>query len=269
MQSTAASPHAYDAIADHYDRYWTRHVEHPHARMTADLALRSGERLVDVAAGAGTTVDMLRLTAPQPGVAVDPSSAMLDKCRARAAAEGLELEGLCVTAQEFLSTCEPESFDVLSMRFGLAYLDWRRDLGLLAKPLRRGTGRVGILTNLATSAPQALKTYHGFMDMLGMEKAWPPVPDDTAQIASLLQAGGIEARTQWTERLRLWFDDGMAVCDWILKSGYITGDALSSFPPELLAQLLPVFAAKLEQDFAEGGRVPLDFDIGCVIGVRR
>jgi ubiquinone/menaquinone biosynthesis C-methylase UbiE len=268
MMTSVDSGRAYDAIADHYDDYWTRHVLSQHARMTRDLGLRRGERLVDVAAGAGTTVDMLRLTAPAPGVAVDPSAAMLARCRARAESEGFALEGRCETAQEFLSTCEQESFDVLSLRFGLAYLDWRTELGSLARPVRRGTGRVGILTNLSSSAPQALKTYHAFMDMLGMEKANPPVPDDTETIASLLAEGGLVTQTQWTERLRVWFSDGLAVCDWILKSGYITGDALQNFPPELLAELKPVFAAKLEEGFREERGVPLDFDIGCVIAVR-
>jgi ubiquinone/menaquinone biosynthesis C-methylase UbiE len=267
MESTVDSGRAYDVIADHYDDYWTRHVVAQHARMTRDLRLRRGERLVDVAAGAGTTVEMLRATAPTPGVAVDPSAAMLARCRARAASEGLALEGLCITAQEFLATCEAGTFDVLSLRFGLAYIDWRSELGALAKPLRRG-GRVGVLTNLSSSAPQALKTYHAFMDMLGMEKASPPVPDDTQTVARLLAAGGLEAQLEWTERVRVWFSDGLAVCDWMLKSGYITGDALQSFPPELLEELKPVFAAKLEEGFREAAGVPLDFDIGCVIAVR-
>jgi ubiquinone/menaquinone biosynthesis C-methylase UbiE len=268
-QLSSSIPHTYDAIAEQYDDHWTRHVQTQHARLTADLELRSGERLVDIAAGAGVTVEMLKHTHPAPGVAVDPSSAMLEKARQRAAREGFALTGLCTTAQEFLRDCDEQSFDVLSLRFGLAYVDWERDLPTLAKPVRKGSGRIGLLTNLATSAPQALRTYHAFMDELGMEKAWPPVPRDTAQIASLLEAGGVEVVSQWSERVRIWFDNGMLAADWLTQSGYIASKALDEFPPELLAMLKPVFAKKLEDDYAVDGRVPFDFDIGGVVGVRR
>jgi ubiquinone/menaquinone biosynthesis C-methylase UbiE len=265
----ASARRTYDAIAEQYDDNWTRHVHAQHARMTADLKLRPGELVVDIAAGAGVTVDMLRHTHPAPGVAVDPSSAMLEKARQRAASEGFTLTGLCTTAQDFLKDCDEGAFDVLSLRFGLAYIDWEHDLPNLARPVRKGSGRIGLLTNLATSAPQALSTYHAFMDELGMEKAWPPVPKDTAQIAALLSEGGVEVVSQWSERVRIWFDNGMLAADWLTQSGYITSKALDEFPPELLAMLKPVFAAKLEDDFGVDGRVPFDFDIGGVVGVRR
>ncbi|MDP3276890.1 MAG: methyltransferase domain-containing protein [Deltaproteobacteria bacterium] len=262
-------PHAYDAIAEQYDEHWSRHVAAQHARLTRDLRLKPGDLLVDIAAGAGVTVEMLRVTAPAKGVAVDPSSAMLEKGRQRAEAEGLVLEGLQTTAQEFFATCEEASFDVLSLRFGLAYIDWEKDLPTLARPVRKGTGRIGLLSNLASSAPQALQTYHAFMDELGMEKAWPPVPRDTAQMAALLGQHDVEIVSQWTERVRIWFDTGALACAWLLQSGFITSAALDSFPPELMDMLMPVFAAKLEEDFAVEGRVPFDFDIGCVVGMRR
>jgi ubiquinone/menaquinone biosynthesis C-methylase UbiE len=217
-QDSAVFQHIDDAIAERYDDHSTRHVQAQHARLTADLKLRSGELVVDIAAGAGVTVEMLALTYPAPGVAVDPSSVMLEKAQQRAAREGYALTGLRTTAQEFLRVCDEGAFDVLSLRFGLAYIDWERELPALARPVRKGSGRIGLLTNLATSAPQAVRTYHAVMDELGMEKASPPVPQDTAQIAALLEAGGVEVRSQWTERVRLWFDSGMLAADWLTQS---------------------------------------------------
>lgn len=258
----------YNANASVYDEHWTRHVLGQHARMTRELKLHPGESLVDIAAGPGTTLEMLRLTTPGEAVAVDPSRAMIDRAIARAREENLALTGLCTTAQEFLATCEDERFDVLSLRFGLAYIEWEKDLPRLAKPVKRGTGRVGVLTNLATSAPQALTTYHAFMDEMGMEKAWPPVPQSAEQVATLLAQGGLDPISVWSERVRVWFDSGLEATDWLLQSGFIAGDALDAFPKELLDMMKPIFGAKLVEDFGVDGRVPFDFDIGCVIALR-
>ena len=88
------------------------------------------------------------------------------------------------------------------------------------------------------------------------------------QVAGLLAKGGMTAVRQWTERIRLWFDGGMAASQWLLASGYISGRSLDQFPKDLLDQLMPIFAQRLEERFGEDGRVPFDFDIGCVIAVR-
>jgi|LNFM01.1.fsa_nt_gb SAM-dependent methyltransferase len=267
--SPVSSRQVYDDNASRYDDFWTRHVLQPHRRLTEDLALRPGEKVVDLAAGPGVTLEMLRKTAPAAGVAVDPSRQMLDRGVALAKSEGLELVPVQLTAQAFLLGCEPESFDVLSLRFGLAYVDWENELASLSMPVRRGTGRVALLTNLASSAPQALKTYHAFMDELGREKAWPPVPKSTDQIEALLTRGDLEITHRWVEPVRIWFANGLEASDWLLQSGYIAGEALDAFPKDLLDMLKPIFASKLEADFGEDGRVPFDFDIAGVVARRK
>lgn len=270
VEHFAASARAtYDRIAHQYDDLWTRHVVGQHARLTKDLRIQRGERLVDIACGRGTTLEMMHLNTPGETVAVDNSPAMLEGAKAAAAAENLALTGICCTAQEFIDTCEPETFDVVSMRFGLAYVDWQHELGRLGRLVRKGRGRVGLLTSLASSAPQALTTYHEFMEELGMEKAWPPVPKDTAQISELLAAGGLETEIAWTERVRLYFDTGLSASNWFLDSGYITSRTISSFPEEVLEAFKPIYAARLEQKYREEQGVPIDFDIGGVVAVKR
>src|SRR4051794_30077869 len=86
----------YDRLAHTYDDQWSRHVLEPHRRLTADLALRRGERAVDFACGTGVaTLDMARRTAPGEMVAVDSSSGMLNVAVERARAEGVSLTPIC------------------------------------------------------------------------------------------------------------------------------------------------------------------------------
>src|SRR5688572_12992351 len=116
----------YDRVAARYDDLWSRHVKTPNERLTRDLQLRRGERLVDLACGSGAaTLPMMHLVSPGETVAVDPSEGMLSLARDRALAEGLELTAIQAKAEDFIASAPTASFDAVSMRFALAYLDWK------------------------------------------------------------------------------------------------------------------------------------------------
>ncbi|WP_437752040.1 class I SAM-dependent methyltransferase [Sorangium sp. So ce1389] len=257
----------YDRIAERYDDRWGRHMRSPQDRLTAGLGLSPGARCVDLGCGTGSeTVEMLRQVAPGEVIGVDCSEEMLQAARARAAAAGLKLSTRCAEAESFLGSAETSSFDIVTLRFCLAYLDWRSALPRLGRILRPG-GRAGILTNLSSSTPQAYAIYCRMTDELDLDRVKLPVPDRAGQVSELLQRGGLCSVETWTHRFRLWFDSGAQVAGWLQESGFVTHAALREFPPEVLQPLCDEFAARLEV-YREPEGIPLDFELAGVIAAR-
>jgi len=129
-------------------------VAGPNARLTRDLSLVHGDRVADLACGTGVyTLEMARLTDPGEVVAVDYSEGMLAAARERLEDAGYPVSLVHARAEDFVAHTPPASFDVVSMRFVLAYIDWHEVLPLMGRMLRRG-GRVGVLTSMNSSVPQ-------------------------------------------------------------------------------------------------------------------
>ncbi|XXX72686.1 methyltransferase domain-containing protein [Sorangium sp. So ce134] len=258
----------YDRIAERYDDRWGRHVREPQDRLTAGLELVPGARCADLGCGTGIeTVEMLRRVVPGEVVGVDCSEQMLRAARARAAAAGLELSTTRAEAERFIRCAEASSFDIVSLRFCLAYLDWRSALPCLGRMLRSG-GRAGILTNLSSSTPQAYAVYRRMADELNLGRVELPVPESPGQVGEVLERGGLCTVEAWTHRFRLWFGSGAQAASWLQESGFVTHAALREFPPEVLLPLCDEFAARLEA-YREPGGIPLDFELAGVVAARR
>src|SRR5204862_4150472 len=115
---------------------------------TAELDLRRGDRVADLACGTGVyTLEMARLSDPGEVVAVDNSEGMLAAARERLENEGYPVSLVHARAEDFIARTPPSSFDVVSLRFALAYIDWREVLPMVGRLLRPG-GRVGVLTSV-------------------------------------------------------------------------------------------------------------------------
>lgn len=281
----------YDKVADAYDDLWSRHVAEPNAKLTRALRLRRGERVADLACGTGLfTVAMAQAVAPGEVVGVDVSEGMLATARERAEAQGLSLTLVQARIEDFVAAAEPASFDVVSLRFALAYIDWDRVLPRIGGMVRPG-GRVGVLTNTTASIPQfyklfdhyrgsfdaAWKLYKHFRKSFG--EAWKiywqlrdtfgdgrfiSVPDTAQTLADRLAAGGLDPAEAWTDRIRLWFRSGYDAVAWMQESGYATHPTLQHVSPETLRFLETLFAEGLE-GFRERQGIPLDFVIAGVV----
>lgn len=261
-------PHPYDRIAEHYDDRWTPHVRAPQCRLTASLAIARGERVLDLGCGTGVdTVDMLELASPGEVVAVDRSVAMLRAAEARAESGARPLTTVCAGAEEFVASADRHGFDVLSVRFALAYVDWRTMLAELGALLRPG-GRAGVLTNLATSTPQAYSVYATMARELEMPVVTIPVPATVAEIESALARGGLRTRVAWRHGFRLWFPSGLEAVSWMRESGYITHPELERVDPDLVDELSWFYGERLEREHGEARGVPLDFDLAGVVAER-
>ena len=258
----------YDRVAARYDDLWSPQVKPPNDRLTRCLGLRRGERLVDLACGSGAaTLPMMRLNAPGETVAVDPSEGMLTRAREAARAEGLSLSAIQAKAEDFIAAAPPASFDVVSMRFALAYLDWHTVLPAMSRIVRPG-GRVGVLTSLATSAPQAQTVYHRLAESMEMEVPEPPTPKTSAQVEEALARGGLRIDDSWIHSFRVWFGSGVEATRWLLDTGDITHPALKGLEGEVLDGLVELFGAHLDNEFREDEGVPLDFFVAGIIARR-
>ena len=285
---------AYDRVADGYDDLWSRHVTGPNTRLTRGLALQPGERVADLACGTGLyTLEMARLVEPGEVVGVDYSEGMLATARERAEDDGLSLTLVHARAEEFIATAPARSLDAVSLRFALAYLDWRDVLPRIGRTLRPG-GRVGVLTSLASSIPQFAELYRRFLR--SPEPAWKlfqhthrslgetwrlyrklkdtfgdahfiSVPESVEQVAARLAQGGLTTREKWTETIRLWFETGEDAVAWMEDSGYVTHDSLEHVEPVAMRFLERLFAKGLES-FREAPGVPIDLVVGGVVARR-
>jgi len=285
---------AYDRVADAYDGLWSRHVTGPNARLTHGLGLRRGERVADLACGTGIyTVEMAGLVTPGEVVGVDYSEGMLAAARERAEREGLSLRLVHARAEDFIASAPSRSFDAVSLRFALAYLDWRSVLPLIGQAIRPG-GRVGVLTSTTSSIPQLAELYRRFLR--SPEPAWKlfqhtkrslgetwrlyrklretfgeprfiSVPSDVRQVSARLAQGGLVTRETWTETIRLWFDSGSEAIAWIVDCGYVTHDSLQHVDPPTMRFLERLFAEGMES-FRKPRGIPLDLAIAGVIAAR-
>jgi ubiquinone/menaquinone biosynthesis C-methylase UbiE len=282
-------------VADSYDDLWSPNVVVPNARLTESLRIRAGERLADLACGTGVyTMEMARRNAPGEVVAVDYSEGMLAAARARAEEAGLSLTLVHARAEEFIARSAPESFDLVSLRFVLAYIDWKAVLPRTGRLLRRG-GRVGVLTSTTASVPQFYQLFDRFRGSI--EPVWKlyqhnrrdipetwrmfrslretfadgrfiAVPDTADTVARLLERGGLTSADTWTETIRLWFDSGEAAVSWIRNTGYAAHPALDHVGPRAVRFLEDLFAAGMETYREEQG-VPLDLVFGGVVAEKR
>lgn len=258
---------AYDRIATGYDDRWSIHIREPQQRLTRALKLKPGMRCADIGCGTGVdTIEMAQWTAPEPVLAVDFSPKMLEEARARAARAGHRLSTICSDGETFITHARPASLDVLSLRFCLAYLPWRDLTAPLARALRPD-GRLGILTNLATSTPQAFVTYRAMVEELGVPSVAVNVPASIEELEGELARAALHVEQAFTHRFRLWFDDGAGLSAWLAESGFVTHPALTAAPAHVQRALWGVFAQRIE-GFREAQGIPLDFELAGVVAVR-
>jgi ubiquinone/menaquinone biosynthesis C-methylase UbiE len=282
-------------VADSYDDLWSPNVAEPNARLTEALGIQRGERIADLACGTGVyTLEMAREAAPGEVVAVDYSEGMLAAARARAEEAGFSLTLVHARAEEFIARSTAGTFDVVSLRFVLAYIDWHDVLPRTGRLLKKG-GRVGVLTSTTASVPQFYQLFDRFRGSfepvwklykhcrMDIPETWKmfrrlretfadgrfiAVPDSAETVGRLLAEGGLVAGDTWTETIRLWFDSGEAAVYWMRNSGYATHPALDHVGPKAVRFLEDLFAAGMET-FREEKGVPLDLLIGGVVAHKR
>ncbi|HEY6877342.1 MAG TPA: methyltransferase domain-containing protein [Polyangiales bacterium] len=264
QQRFEAKRASYDDIAPEYDQHWSVHVREPQQRLTRELGLERGLRCADLGCGTGLdTVEMLRTVSPGEVLAVDCSPQMLETARGHARAASLSLSTQCSDATEFITSSEPARFDVVTLRFCLGYLDWRSMLPRMPR-LVRPRGRVGLLTILGTSAPQAYAVYEELAATVGLSTVMRAGPTTPEEIHEGLRAGGADVLSSWTHSFRLTFEDGTRLSRFLRVSGIASHPLLDQLAPSLAEPLWRGFSSLLDARYPHG-EIPLDFHLAGVV----
>jgi ubiquinone/menaquinone biosynthesis C-methylase UbiE len=285
---------AYDRAAADYDDLFGGRMIHINERLDRGLDLKPGQRIADIACGTGMgTVEMARAVVPGEVVGVDYSEGMLAEARQRAHDAGLSVTFQHAKAEEFIAQAPSASFDVVSMRFVLAYLDWRTVVPRMGRLVAPG-GRIGLLTSLAGSIPQFGELYNKFRK--SPEPAWKlfqhtranlgqtwriyrqlketfgepsfiTVPESEGALVASLESGGLKRRESWTDSVRIWFDSGRDAVEWMHQSAYVTHSSLQTLDQETMKFLDRLFATGLET-YRQRRGVPLDIVVAGVVAER-
>ncbi|MEX0784374.1 MAG: methyltransferase domain-containing protein [Dehalococcoidia bacterium] len=258
----AAPPEAWGAIAEGYDRYVApQEVELANEALRL-VALKSGDRFLDVAAGTGG----LSLPAARLGaevIATDWSPEMIERFGARVREEGLaRAEGRVMDCHAL--DFPDDSFDVTGSQFGVMLVpDQARALREMVRVTRPG-GRVLVI---AYGSPHELEFLQFF---LGAFKAvapeFPGIPDDPPPLEfqvsdpgvlrqRLTDAGLKDVRVERTAE-RPTFASGQEMWDWVVYGNPIAGTLLADLSEDQQARLRQVIDGMLrERAGADGGAV--------------
>lgn len=266
---------AWDRIAAGYDAF----VTPTHLRLGNEglrrAGLRPGMRFLDVAAGSGgLSIPAARLGARV--LATDLSAAMLERLKARAGAEGLELETRVMDGHAL--ELEDDDFDMAGSQFGvMLFPDMPRGIRELARVTRPG-GRVlmivfGAPRNVEFFAFLVRAIQAAVPGFTGPAMDPPPLPfqlqDPERLRQELTQAGLKDVRVEATVET-LEFQSGQQLWDWLTNSNPIVGAVLAELNPtkEQTLVIRQALDAMVRERSGGGGPAVLTSPINVGVGTK-
>ena len=223
---------AWDSIAVGYDEF----VTPTHMWLASEglrrAGLRSGMRFLDVAAGSGAlSIPAARLGAQI--LAVDLSSIMLERLKARAHQEGLKLETRVMDGHAL--ELKENTFDISGSQFGvMLFPDMPRGISELARVTKPG-GRV--LMNVYGD-PHKIEFFGFFVSAIqsvipsfeGPPMDPLPLPfqlQDPERLRQEFAKAGLKNISVETITEKLEFQSGKQLWDWLVNSNPIAGMILA------------------------------------------
>lgn len=269
-----APPEAWDAIAEGYDRYVAPQEADLANEALHIVALRHGERFLDVAAGTGG----LSLPAARLGadvLATDWSPAMIERLEARAHRESLsKVEGRVMDCHAL--QLPGDSFDVTGSQFGVMLVP--DQMGALREMVRvtKPGGRVLLI---AYGFPFELEFLQFFVSaLMVVVPEFPGIPEDPPplefQVANpevlrqrLTDAGLKDVRVERTAE-RPVFGSGQEMWDWVLYGNPIPGMLVADLNEEQRSRLRQVLDGMLQERAGTNGRTTLRNAVNIGVGTK-
>jgi ubiquinone/menaquinone biosynthesis C-methylase UbiE len=270
----AAPLEAWDAIAKGYDRYVApAEVELANEALRL-VALKSGERFLDVAAGTGG----LSLPAARLGarvLATDWSPAMIERFEARVREE--RLSGAEARVMDCHALDLPDhSFDVTASQFGVMLVP---DQPRAVREMVRVTKPGGRVLLIAYGSPPELEFLQFFIGALkAVAPEFPGLPDDPPPLEfqlsdpevlreRLSDAGLKEVRVERTAE-RPAFRSGQEMWDWVLCGNPIPGMLVADLTDDQRARLREVLDGMLRERADRNGRAVLTNAVNIGFGTK-
>ena len=265
---------AWDPIAPGYDEFATPVIT-PMAEIALDrVELRSGTRLLDVAAGTGA----LSLPAARRGaevVATDISPSMIERLKWRAHREGLSnVDARVMDGQDL--EFEDDTFDVGASQNGVSlFPDLKRGLSELVRVTRPG-GQVLIV---AFGPPQKAEFFGLFLGAMkatvpgftGPPTDPPPLPFQVADPERLHQAfaeAGLTAITVDTVEFGMELPSPTHLWGLVLNSNPMGAAMVAGLTEEQRAEVRRVLEGMASERSDRDGRVVLHADVNVGIGTK-
>ena len=265
---------AWDDIAAGYDQFVAPTEIWLANEALQRAGLRSGERLLDVAAGpGGLSLPAARLGAKV--VATDWSPAMIERLEARAREEGLAGVSGCVMDCHALEL-DDEPFDLTGSQFGVMLVP---DLPLALREMVRVTRRGGRVLLIAYGAPDEIEFLHFFIGALqavdpeftGLPASPPPLEfqvSDPEVLRVRLEHAGLTRVTVDTVMEKLEFRSGEEFWNWILFSNPIAGVLTRDLTPEQKIDVRQILDGMLRERSLYGGPAVLTNPVHIGIGMK-
>jgi ubiquinone/menaquinone biosynthesis C-methylase UbiE len=264
---------AWDKVAAGYDEFVTPTYFGLGAEALHRAGLRPGMRLLDVAAGSGA----VSLSAARLGAnvtAVDISPVMIERLKARAREEGLNLEARVMDGHAL--DLENDAFDIVASEFGvMLFPDLPRGLREMARVTKPG-GRVVVV---AFGSPTKIE-FFGFF-IRAVQAAVPgftgppmdplPLPfqvqDPEKLRREMLNAGLKDVRVEETSK-ETKYQSGKQSWDWVTNSNPIAGEILGqlNLNKEQVAVIQQAMERLIRERAAGSGAAVLTSSINIGIG---
>jgi ubiquinone/menaquinone biosynthesis C-methylase UbiE len=238
------------------------------------VGLRPGMRFLDVACGSGAlSIPGARLGAQV--VAVDLSSAMIERLQMRARQEGLaNLDGRVMDGH--VLDLEDDRFDIAASQFGvMLFPDLPRALRELVRVTRPG-GRVLMVVYGSPGQVEFLTFFTAAMQAVvpgfpGLPMDPPPLPFQVADPEKLRRemasAGLADVRVEpGVERLE--FRTGKQMWDWVVNSNPIGAAMVAGFTDEQRADIQRVLDGMLRERSGKSGAGVLRCAVNIGIGTK-
>ncbi len=271
LEQHAAPVEAWDAIAALYDE----HVAPGESELaTAGLGLaglRPGDSFLDVAAGpGGLSLPAARLGAKV--LATDWSPRMIDRFRARAAAEGLDAEGRVMDCHAL--DLPDDSYDVTGSQFGVMLVPDQaqalREMVRVTKPGGRvlliaygDPGRYEALHFFISAVQVVVPDFEGPADDEPMLEFQVADPDVLRQ--RLSDAGVTDVVVDTGHQERITVATGRELWDWTLGGNPIPGELVAELSGEQREDIVRVFDGMIRE--RAGGDEPVTLTAPLNIGV--
>jgi SAM-dependent methyltransferase len=256
---------AFDRVAHAYEELWDTDFRWLQDDLNAMLDLRPGQRLVDLACGPGANLIAMAHRAERPRLAlgVDLSLSMLKKGREKVAQNGhLPIEFVHADMEAFCRWARPGQFDVVTVRFALAYLPAAYGVAGPAQLVAPG-GQIGFCTSTHSSIWQVMTVLLEMCKDFGYDL--PPlnsqVPRDAAEMESRLDAAGLKIVEMRNIRAPLARPRGADLLQYLRDTGYVFHPFVEQIVPEAQDVIQEEMGRRMDEKYRRpDGLVSMDFD---------